>query len=143
MEIRFTIPGAAQAQQRAGATVINGHARMFEKAESRNYKALVKLIADEVRPEQLITVAINLAVKVYRQVPKSMPKRKRELALAGSLRPTTRPDVKNIIWGIEDALNGIIWADDSQVVGYDGSGKWYSETPRVEVIIQTIGEESA
>jgi Holliday junction resolvase RusA-like endonuclease len=35
---------------------------------------------------------------------------------------------------VKDALNSVIWKDDSQVVDLVVS-KWYSETPRVEVTI--------
>ena len=67
-----------------------------------------------------------------------MSKRKREAALAGRLRPTTKPDVSNVLKGVEDALKGVWYVDDSQIVGYGELGKWYSEQPRIEIAMQEI-----
>jgi Holliday junction resolvase RusA-like endonuclease len=45
--------------------------------------------------------------------------------------------VSNVIKGIEDALNGVWYADDSQIVEYGLIGKWYAEEPRVYVRLDT------
>jgi Holliday junction resolvase RusA-like endonuclease len=50
----------------------------------------------------------------------------------GLLRPTTRPDVDNFCKCGLDALNGIVWRDDSQVVELTVS-KFYSSRPRLEL----------
>jgi Holliday junction resolvase RusA-like endonuclease len=53
-----------------------------------------------------------------------------------------RRDCSNILKAIEDALNGGVWLDDSQVQ----AGHFYSsidrERPRVEVEVKTIGEDA-
>ena len=69
-----------------------------------------------------------------------MSKKKREAALAGQLRPTTKPDVSNVLKGVEDALKGLWYADDSQIVGYGELGKWYAERPRIEIAMQELEE---
>ena len=69
-----------------------------------------------------------------------MSKKKREAAIAGRLRPTTKPDVSNILKGVEDALKGLWYVDDSQIVGYGVLGKWYSERPRIEIAMREIEE---
>ena len=71
---------------------------------------------------------------VYRQVPKSWNKKKRQLALDGTIRPTTRPDTDNYIKGALDALNGVVYADDSAAVDIIGQ-KFYSDNPRMEIVI--------
>ena len=63
----------------------------------------------------------------------SWSRRDQEAALAGGIRPTSKPDWDNHA-KVTDALNGIVWHDDSQVV--DGrSIKVYSDSPalRIEV----------
>lgn len=78
-------------------------------------------------------------VKVYRQMPKSVSnsKKKKEKAEKGLLRPTTKPDVDNYVKGVKDALNHLIYKDDSQVVDLKVS-KFYSEEPRVEIMLKEV-----
>ncbi|MNU11384.1 Endodeoxyribonuclease RusA [compost metagenome] len=54
------------------------------------------------------------------------------------MRPKSKPDLSNYIKGIEDAIEGILLKNDSQVVDYGKSGKWYSDRPRIEVIVEEI-----
>nr|WP_238554466.1 RusA family crossover junction endodeoxyribonuclease [Geomicrobium sp. JCM 19038] len=76
-------------------------------------------------------------VDIYRQIPKSLAKYKRALAIEGKLRPITKPDVDNYVKGIKDGLSGIIWQDDKQVVDLTVR-KWYSDEPRAEVRVKEI-----
>jgi Holliday junction resolvase RusA-like endonuclease len=61
--------------------------------------------------------------------------------VGGRIRPTKRPDVSNVIKIIEDALNGLAYRDDSQIVRVVGE-KYYSDSPRVEVEICSLSEPS-
>lgn len=49
-------------------------------------------------------------------IPQSWPKRKQAAALAGTEYPTKKPDADNVIKAIFDALNGVVWHDDTRVV---------------------------
>ncbi|MGE6602614.1 reverse transcriptase domain-containing protein [Lysinibacillus fusiformis] len=60
---------------------------------------------------------------------------KRKLIASGELRPTKKPDLDNLIKGIKDGCNKIIWHDDSQIVDMTVR-KFYSEQPRAEVTIE-------
>ena len=71
------------------------------------------------------------------QIPKSKPKNKRIEMLAGQVRPTKKPDCDNIAKAILDALNGIAYHDDSQVVTL-AVEKWY--VPDEPCVIVTIKE---
>lgn len=76
---------------------------------------------------------VALLVHAFREIPASWSKRDREDAIRGFIVPTSRPDWDNH-GKITDALNGVVWKDDSQVV--DGRViKRYSEQPglRIEV----------
>lgn len=78
-----------------------------------------------------------MVLTVYRSTPKSFSKRKASLAEAGEIKPTTKPDVDNYLKGVKDALKGIIWRDDSQVVDVYAR-KRYSARPRIEVKIKEL-----
>lgn len=48
--------------------------------------------------------------------------------------PTTRPDVLKLARGVEDALSGVVYADDSQVVD-ERLRKVFGETEGVEIVV--------
>ncbi|WP_211825334.1 RusA family crossover junction endodeoxyribonuclease [Kistimonas asteriae] len=49
-------------------------------------------------------------------IPLSWTKRKRKAALAGDIRPAVAPDFDNLAKLYCDAMNGVWWQDDKQVV---------------------------
>lgn len=59
-----------------------------------------------------------LAARVYAMmpIPKSWPNRDKEAALAGIKFPMSASDCDNIAKSIFDGCNGIIYADDKQIV---------------------------
>lgn len=137
MTIQFTVYGTPVAQGRPRATTVNGNVRMYDPANSRDFKKYVRLVASEHRPSTLLYGPLAMKVDIYKPSLKSFSKKKSIAAEKGELRPVTKPDVDNYVKGIKDALKSVIWKDDSQVVDLHIS-KWYSETPRVEVIIKEI-----
>lgn len=81
---------------------------------------------------------VCLLVHSFRPIPASWSKTDQAKALAGNIVPTSRPDWDN--YGkITDALNGIVWKDDSQVV--DGrSIKRYSDEPALRIEVREMVE---
>lgn len=49
-------------------------------------------------------------------------------------RPAVTPDLSKILRSTEDALTGVIWADDARVVGYIHLGKFYAGTDAADVL---------
>ncbi|WP_337952360.1 RusA family crossover junction endodeoxyribonuclease [Mitsuokella jalaludinii] len=137
MAYDLVIPGEAVPQGRPRF----GHGRTYDPPKSRKYKEYVRRLARKNMPSDALgrplTCPVRLTCVIYRAVPKSWSRRKRADAIADKIRPTTRPDVSNVIKGIEDALNGVWYADDSQIVEYGVIGKWYAEEPRVYVRLDT------
>ena len=52
-------------------------------------------------------------------------------------RPTVKPDTDNYIKSTLDGLNGLLWADDNQIVDLVAS-KFYSDRPRVEIEVEEL-----
>lgn len=113
---------------------------MYDPKESREYKEYVSLIAKQHAPKKPIDGPVSVSIKIYRQIPKSTTKKDRALFLAGIKRPVVKPDGTNYAKGIEDALNGIIYKDDSQIVDLQVQ-KYYSDNPRVEISVKEIFAE--
>jgi Holliday junction resolvase RusA-like endonuclease len=85
-------------------------------------------------------VPIRLTMLFYMPIPASWSHKKQDRAANGLIYPVGRPDLDNLIKLAKDALNGIFWHDDSQVVSYgELTGKYYSTQPRTEVLVERIG----
>ena len=54
----------------------------------------------------------------------------------------TKPDLDNLIKAVGDALEGVIWDNDSRICQYgSGTGKFYVEhgsSPRIQLIIEEM-----
>lgn len=75
----------------------------------------------------------SVRVRAFMPTPQAIAKHKTKgpLAESGALRPITKPDADNFAKVI-DALNGIVWPDDNQVVELLVE-KFYSSRPRLEL----------
>ena len=78
---------------------------------------------------------LDMRIIAYYGIPKSQTKKKKELMKRQLLRPTKKPDMDNVVKIIADSLNQVAYRDDTQIVDCQ-CRKFYSENPRVEVIIK-------
>lgn len=81
--------------------------------------------------------ALMMHIDIFMSIPKSTSKKKAEMMHEGSIRPTKKPDIDNIIKAMGDSLNKLAFEDDSQVVCIVAS-KYYSYEPRVEITITEV-----
>ncbi len=84
---------------------------------------------------------LDMRIYAYYGIPKSDSKKKAAQKLSGIIRPAKKPDMDNVMKIIADSLNGIAYRDDTQIVD-SMVRKFYSDVPRVQVIIQTTGGQS-
>jgi Holliday junction resolvase RusA-like endonuclease len=75
-----------------------------------------------------------VSVNATLAIPTSWPEWKRLAALAGKIGPSGIPDASNILKSAEDALNGVVWIDDAQIVSV-GMVKRYGKSPEVRIIV--------
>jgi Holliday junction resolvase RusA-like endonuclease len=138
--VSFTIPGQPVAKGRPRIGSRNGQAMMYAPEKTVNYEGVVKLFAAQaMRGRPLITGPVRLVMNVALQIPASWSGKKQRAARTGESLPTGKPDADNVIKMICDALNGVVWKDDSQVVNIDMC-KRYSDEPSVRVRVHQIGE---
>lgn len=83
--------------------------------------------------------AVSVLLEAIYPVPKSWPKSKRKLALAGDLVPVVKPDLDNVVKLALDALNGVAYEDDAQVAAI-GALKAYESEARPSGLYITIAE---
>ncbi len=111
--ISIIIPGKPQAKQRPRFTR-SGH--VYTPPETANYENMVKLSYREKYGDRVLQNAIQADITVSVSIPKSVSKKKYWEMETGRLYPTKKPDCDNIIKSVLDALNGVAYADDKQVV---------------------------
>ena len=68
-------------------------------------------------------------------IPASYSKKKREACISGDIRPTKKPDIDNIAKAFLDAMNGIVYLDDKQVVSLHVT-KVYGDTGCVNILVK-------
>ena len=131
--IAFEIPGPPAGKGRPRAFRMGNSVRMHTPEKTASYESLVKLAARmAMKSAAPMAFPVALSLIVLHPIPKSWSKRRQEAALAGTERPTTKPDADNVAKVVADACNGIVWVDDAQVVELHVS-KRYSSAPGVMV----------
>lgn len=86
-------------------------------------------------PKEPFTGPIDLDISFYLPIPKSTSGIKSRQMKANIIKHIKKPDIDNLAYLVTNALKGIIYADDSQIVKQTCS-KFYSDTPRT--IIKVI-----
>lgn len=136
MEVRFEILGDPVGKGRPKFTTVSGFAKAYTPKKTENYETCVRnAYGDYYFGNEELVVEIT----AYFQLQKTHYTKKGINAsgmkkLNGEINPTTKPDTDNIAKIILDALNGIAYHDDSQVVDLRVC-KRYAEQPKVVVRI--------
>jgi Holliday junction resolvase RusA-like endonuclease len=135
--IEFTVDGEPVGKGRPRFTR-NGHAYTPEK--TADYEQLVKLSFRKKYPDFkpiLKVVPLSVVICAEFPIPASFCRNARLEAKRGTRKPTKKPDADNIAKSICDALNGLAYHDDSQIVELYVF-KSYSENPKVTVTIAEL-----
>ena len=132
----FKVPGKPHGKERP--RVVNGHAytpektKAFEQAVAWAYKAA---------GGKMMEGYIEVNVTAFYDIPKNTSKKSRELMERGIILPMKKPDVDNVVKAVLDALNGIAYKDDNQVVRETGA-KFYGKEPCLYIEVKTYDEKS-
>lgn len=90
------------------------------------------------RPMEPHTGPVRLGVGFYLPVPKSWSEERQAAAISGRGVHIGKPDWKNLYAGVEDALNGLAYVDDCQIIGTMASFKRYGAEPGAVIGVQLI-----
>ena len=132
----FEVEGKPTGKGRPRFKRMGNFVQTYTPANTAEYEKLVRLKfqnAGGVIAENPVKVEIV----AFFTPPKSTKKRDRIEMLANRILPEKKPDVDNIAKIILDALNGIAYKDDSQVVELSVKKKYASEA-KVSVHIEEI-----
>lgn len=110
---------------------------VYTPEETKRYEALVAWCYRTQRGKFFNEFPVKVTIIAEFAVPKGTPKAKREAMLAWNIEPMKKPDIDNIAKIVLDALNGVAYKDDKQVVKIDCC-KRYAEEHRLMVKVERI-----
>ena len=121
----------------------NGHT--YSPQRSADYRQWVRLnMINHVRKyaQKPLEKAVLLYITFYLGIPTSWSKQKRMEAAQGLIRPTGKRsgDLDNLVKMIQDAGNGILWADDSIITDLVTKKRYTAELARVEITATEVQE---
>ncbi len=107
----------------------------YTPEKTRTWEGIARSLAmDKMGGMRPMECPIRLSLIITLAIPDSWPQWKRELALAGRIEPTVKPDADNVEKAVKDALNGVVWVDDCYVVS-GAKEKLYGPHPGVRILV--------
>lgn len=132
------VEGKVEGKGRPRFKKVGNFVQTYTPKNTRYYE---KMIADAYKEQSGVLypteMPLKLRIRAIIGIPSTFTKKKKSRAIQGELRPTKKPDADNIAKSVLDALNGVAYADDKQVVDL-GIKKYYGEVERVEIEIQEV-----
>lgn len=145
--IRLVIPGIPIAQPRVKATRRGKHVRVYNPTKSSSgksngiaeFKLAIRLAASQIVAGDPYSGALRVDAEFVFPRPTNMVWKTKPMP---RVRKTTKPDVDNLKKAVLDALNGVVWCDDSQVCE-EFNQKWIAagdEEPHTVITISAVRE---
>lgn len=137
-DVYFIVPGPVVGKGRPRFSTVGGYAKAYTPKRTKDYETKVKdCYLEEYQPLRWTDKEpLEMVVNAYFEIPKTASKKQRtEMLLHGY--PCKKCDADNILKVIADALNGLCYGDDCQIVCATVNKIW-SETPKVEVTIKEL-----
>lgn len=139
MAVKFSVLGEPQGKGRPRFARTGAYVRTYTPEGTAVYENMIRLEYRRQCNDYRFEGSVRVDVDAYYSVPKSASKKKSLEMLAGTIRPTRKPDADNVMKVVADALNGIAYRDDTQIAEC-GVRKFYGEMPRIEVSLRGIGD---
>ena len=133
----FTVPGKPVAKGRPRFVRASG--RAFTPAATVNYEACVRLAA-ELAGVCVLSGPLELCVRAFWACPRGQERQRKP---RGEYWKPNGPDADNVLKAVSDALNGIAYQDDRQIVRacVEKRQAKQGEAPRVDVCIREMEPE--
>lgn len=137
-KIKFIVHGEPKGKGRPRATARNGFVQMHTPTTTKEAEKEVASAAMAAMGScKPFTGPLHVRMTIMHGLRKSWSKAKKEDALLGNIVPTIKSDIDNIIKLYFDALNGIVWTDDVQVVSVTAVKRFVSNG-RVYIEVEEI-----
>lgn len=138
MRIEFSVLGEPRGKERHRTgkygTYTPRKTVEYEKAIQKAFRSYWDIPELPFPGKKLLTVSIA----AYYKIPKSESKKAKSEMASNKIRPTKKPDVDNIAKIVMDALNGVAWKDDAQVVSLIVHKYYAQDEPYIHVILEDV-----
>ena len=142
-DLKLTILGTPTSKQSfrfavAGKKVFRYQSKEIKQSANDIRQQIIAQLPPDFKPFTK-GVWIKLLLFVF-PIPKNLNKTQQKLADEGNLVKTTRPDLHdNLCKGLMDAMEGIVFLNDSQICAMDKVVKLYGPIPKIEIVLEEIG----
>lgn len=110
--------------------------RAYTPKKTHDYESEVAQMAKAAMgSSEPLETPVAVFIYVTFAVPPSYSKKRREACLNGSERHVKRPDLDNVVKGVTDGMNGVIYKDDSQITSIHATKVW-GDAGMVEVLVK-------
>ena len=134
---QFVIEGKIKGKGRPRFSNYGKYVKAYTPADTASYENLIKLQFRISCGDWYSEQPLKMKITAIHGIVKSASKKDKAKMLIGEIKPTKKPDADNIVKIICDALNGIAYKDDTQVVELEMS-KVYGEQEKVIVEITEV-----
>ena len=108
----------------------------YSPTKTRDYESVIKDAAQKAMgSNELLETPVTVAIYITVPIPQSYSKKRTEACLNGSERPIKKPDIDNIAKCFLDAMNQVVYLDDTQVLTLHVT-KVYGTVGMVEVMVK-------
>ena len=108
----------------------------YTPTKTRDYEDLIKEAARKAMgSNELLETPVTVAIYITVPIPSSYSKKRTEACLSGFERPIKKPDIDNVAKCFLDAMNEIVYKDDTQVLTLHIT-KVYGTIGMVEVMVK-------
>jgi Holliday junction resolvase RusA-like endonuclease len=136
--ITINLVGAPQGKGRARAFLRGGNISHYTPEKTRTYEGMIRTAAMEAMGNRpALDEPVEFVLRAIFPVPASWSEKKRQRAITGEIKPGKKPDLDNVTKAWNDALNGVVYRDDSLICRMTLE-KRYGPQPLVVVTVRAL-----
>ena len=135
LHVMFNVDCNPVGKQRPRFRRVGNFVRTYSPKPTTDFESLIKSRAEQAMGGmEPLETPVALYCYVRLPIPQSYSKKRLQACLDGSERPK-KPDLDNVVKAVQDALNGVIYKDDVQIVSLHATKK-YDKVPGVEILVK-------
>jgi Holliday junction resolvase RusA-like endonuclease len=129
MRYELAVPGTPVPKARPRVVNRGGKVRTFTPDTTARWEDMIRWAVMQNRPERLLTGPLAAELTFFLPRPKSIPKSRQF--------PEVKPDWDNLGKAVTDALEGLLFENDSRLVRVLVT-KVYGDPPRAAIVISEL-----